>query len=144
MLDHWLGEYILDKQGNPVPERDYLAWARWYEHANRSVAFTEFAWGAVSTVFLGLDHNFQSSAEEDPLGHKPVLWETMVFQNATDQERTEWESNGMPVRRWGGSRDCRRYASREDALVGHREIVEQCRTAAASEDDRIEIEQGTR
>ena len=51
--DFWAGCYVLDEQGNPRPERDLLAWAQWFETAERHVALTRFAWGEVSTVFLG-------------------------------------------------------------------------------------------
>jgi hypothetical protein len=33
--------------GEPVPEPDFMRWAEWFEHADRT-----------STVFLGLDYNF--------------------------------------------------------------------------------------
>lgn len=59
----------------------------------------------VSTVFLGLNHNWR---REGP----PVLWETMVF---------------------GGRLDARmqsRYTSYEDALKGHEAILAAIRKAA--------------
>lgn len=50
----------------------------------------------VSTVFLGLDHNFRAAGP-------PILWETLVFGGVLDGEM-------------------RRYASREAALLGHQEM----------------------
>jgi hypothetical protein len=53
--------YILDDAGNPVPCDDLQQWAQWYETANakRIVAQDDVADGVkVSTVFLGLDHNY--------------------------------------------------------------------------------------
>ena len=57
----------------PVPEPDLIKWAQWFETGNRRVAETvvlEKYW--VSTVFLGMDHNFS------PVG-PPKLFETMIF-----------------------------------------------------------------
>lgn len=74
-------KYILiDKQ--PVPCDDLLAWARWYETADRHAGQTDILGVAVSTVFLGIDHNFSFSGQ-------PILFETMVFGGAHDgdQER---------------------------------------------------------
>jgi hypothetical protein len=55
----------------PVPEPDFMAWAVWYRTADRVVRQTEIPGGMVSTVFLGLDHNFG--------GGPPILFETMIF-----------------------------------------------------------------
>lgn len=64
--------YILDKNGEPIPENDLMTWAKWFGYAkNRVVCQADFGPAHVSTVFLGLDHNWG----EGP----PVLWETMIF-----------------------------------------------------------------
>jgi hypothetical protein len=58
----------------PVVEPDLLTWAEWFENAdNRVVAQVDLPNGYfVSTIFLGLDHDF--------FGRRaPVLFETMVF-----------------------------------------------------------------
>ena len=80
------GRYVL--QGTePVPEPDLLAWGEWFETADRIVKQTKVApeiW--VSSVFLGLDHNFWGRGA-------PVLFETMVFGGPLhgEQERyTTW------------------------------------------------------
>jgi len=66
------GRYILIGQ-TPVPEPDLLKWAEWFESIdNRRVALTDFPEAHISTVFLGLDHNFGWSDE-------PLLFETMTF-----------------------------------------------------------------
>lgn len=87
--------YILDDNGNPVLETDLMTWARWFEDVNnRTVAHDELPGGIlVSTVFLGLDHNFFGSS-------RPILYETMVFGGPLDQEQE-------------------RYATRDEALAGH-------------------------
>lgn len=63
--------YIL--QGTqPVPVRDFLAWACWFESAERTVARTQVtATIEVSSVFLGLNHQWGNGP--------PLLFETMVF-----------------------------------------------------------------
>lgn len=73
-------------------------WGRMYETGERIVAQTDLPGGCwVSTVLLGLDHNFM-----DP-GNPPIIFETMVFEsheNMTDL-------------------DCRRYSTKEEAEIGH-------------------------
>ena len=77
--------YILVGQ-TPVPEPDVLTWARWLEEADRRVALTRVLdIAVVSTVFLGLDHNYFPWS-----GSKPLLFETMVFwerEGAEEQDR---------------------------------------------------------
>jgi hypothetical protein len=57
----------------PVAEPDLIRWAIWFEAADRHVKLTEQGDVRVSTVFLGLDHNFG-----DLFGH-PILFETVAF-----------------------------------------------------------------
>jgi len=98
--DNPMGTYVLNANGKPVPEPDMMKWAIWYEDAKeRIIAKTELDGVLISTIFLGLDHNF---SENGP----PVLWETMVF--------------GGPL-----NRDASRCAgSREQAEAMHQEFVE--------------------
>lgn len=98
-------KYTLDAAGNPVPEPDLMAWARWMNDGNRRVAFDMVGEVDVSTVFLGIDHNWSG-------GGAPVLWETMTFGPEP------WSS-----RQW-------RYSSRDDALLGHGVAVELLRAGA--------------
>jgi hypothetical protein len=68
--------YILVGQ-TPVPEPDPITWARWYEEADRHVDVTRVLdIAVVSTVFLGLDHNFSRMFRGEGT---PILFETMVF-----------------------------------------------------------------
>ncbi len=62
--------YILDGK-TPVPV-GLMEWAEWFGRNDRSVAKDEFEGVVVSTVFLGLDHNFFGDGP-------PLLFETMVF-----------------------------------------------------------------
>jgi hypothetical protein len=89
--------YILDERGEPVAAGP-MTWARWYETADRRVAFDDLGErGQVSTVFLGVDHAFRDD--------RPVLWESMVFGGPHDQQQF-------------------RYHSRAEALAGHAVLVE--------------------
>jgi hypothetical protein len=94
--------YILNGK-IPVLEKDILKWAMWLSTADRHVAKTDIVGPAgekvwVSTVFLGIDHDYR-------FGYEPVLFETMVF---------------------GGefSDYMRRYKTWAEAEAGHNETVE--------------------
>lgn len=90
--------YILNDEGQAVPEPDLLKWAQWFETADNQIAHDQVGDVHISTIFIGLDHGFGLGDGE------PVLWETMLF---------------------GGklNRECRRYTSRRDALKGHAEFL---------------------
>lgn len=91
--------YILDEQGTPVLT-DVMAWAHWFQAhtTERVVAQTRQGDVSVSTVFLGMDHNYMG---ESPT---PLLYETLVF---------------------GGPHDGRleRYSTSSEALDGHDAMV---------------------
>jgi hypothetical protein len=91
------GRYKLEGR-TPVPVDDLIEWAAWFERAREDcvVRQEERRGVRVSTVFLGLDHQFGSG--------RPLLFETLVF---------------------GGRRDGKmnRYATWEDAEQGHRELA---------------------
>lgn len=90
------GKYILDGD-TPVPTDDLLAWAEWYETADRIVARTQVDTDVtVSTVFLALDHGHH--------GGPALLYETMIFGGRHDQYMS-------------------RYHDREAALAGHDRAV---------------------
>ncbi len=76
--------YILDGH-EPVPA-NIENWARWINRSGRTVAKTEVRGAHISTVFLGLDHNFGDGP--------PLLFETLVFDGtlAGEMERyTTWD-----------------------------------------------------
>ena len=76
--------YILKKNGEIVEEPDVLKFSRWFgEMNNRRIDRTVFDNGAyVSTVFLGIDHNY------DPDSNTPILFETMIFGGEFSEECT--------------------------------------------------------
>ena len=93
-----MDKYILkDKKIVPV---DLMTWTRWFETANRHVAKTTLKDGKwISTVFLGLDHNFGVG--------KPLLFETMVFKSKDNFNEL----------------DIARYSTWEEAEKGHQRMV---------------------
>jgi len=94
------GRYILDGH-KPVEEPDLLKWGMWLETADRCVALTDFPGVRISTVFLGLDHNFSISGP-------PILFETMIF-TARDDDPLYGEMD--------------RYSTWEEAEAGHIRMI---------------------
>lgn len=111
------GKYILDGC-RPVPENDILRWAQWFETAKRHVAEDLVGHLRVSTVFIGIDHSFGRG--------EPLLFETMVF------------SGGHSVM---GIQE--RYATWDDAVVGHAEVLARVIAASGSGSAESEKEHGT-
>src|ERR1700730_7109659 len=101
-----IGTYILGGRGTPILERDFGRWSEWLEESeNRVVKHDTLSCGVrVSTVFVGIDYNFNFYRSG-----RPLLWETMIF---------------------GGHHDsyCQRYATREEALAGHVTAVQIAKT----------------
>jgi hypothetical protein len=97
--------YVLEPDGKtPRPCENIIEWGILIEADNqqRVVAYTAVGNGAgeeaeVSTVFLGIDYRALDRGA-------PLLWETMVFGGSHD--------------RW-----CKRYASYDEALAGHHDVV---------------------
>ena len=76
--------YILDGH-TPVACDDFMAWATWFESADRRVARTDLDGGVfVSTVFLGMDHQWGNGP--------PLLFESMVFGGPLDQEQDRYST----------------------------------------------------
>lgn len=107
--------YTLDGNGEPVIETSLMKWVVAYGHAlsdgGNGVISQEIGDSKVSTIFLGLDHNYSGKGP-------PILWETMVF--------------GGPMQ---GTQD-RCTGSREQALGMHCKMVA-CVKAAASQVENI-------
>jgi hypothetical protein len=99
--------YIETKDGQVSQVDNIMDWARYFSADDRVVAKTELAGVEVSTVFLGLDHNFG----EGP----PILYETMVFGGPLDEEME-------------------RYHTRAEAAAGHEMMVARVRDAIAGVD----------
>jgi len=88
------GKYIL-KGHEAIEVDDLIEWAILFEKLDRRVACDINGDVKVSTVFLGLDHQFGDGP--------PLLFETMVFGGEHDQ-------------------DMDRYSTWDEALDGHKQI----------------------
>jgi len=75
-------------EGHEVKPVDLMTWARWLDSNvhNRTVAKTHVSNEVlVSTVFLGLDHNW---SDEGP----PLIFETLVFGGPHDGEEERYST----------------------------------------------------
>lgn len=95
-----------DRQGQPI---DSMAWGRLVEDRDYSTVAQHWVRGwKVSTVWLGLDHNFTS---EGP----PVIFETMIFAPkdvTVGRDDTAVTMDGLDQYQ-------ERYATEESAQAGH-------------------------
>lgn len=96
-----------------IAEASLLEWGEWFETADRDVAKTETELHLISTVFLGLDHNFFGKGP-------PLLFETMIFAKGDGGS-----DDGL------GAGECWRYASWDDAEAGHKTAVRRVLKAEA-------------
>lgn len=127
-----LRQYLLNEANKPVLAKDVLEWAQWFETADRIVQQTNVDGWWVSTVFLGIDHQFGNGP--------PLLFETMIF-NHDGKADTPWREHY-----------CERYTTYLQAHEGHWKAVGHLREALglpAEEEqdvgpgrDRREREQG--
>lgn len=91
--------YILNENNEPVPADSFVA-AQFLESGNRIIAQDDVDGAHLSTVFLCLDHNhYTGNSRRDP-----VLYESMWFGGPNDGDQ-------------------RRYCTREEALAGHQEML---------------------
>ena len=88
-------KYILEGK-KAVPCNDIIAWGKYFQTADRKVAKDSIGDVDISTVFLGLDHNWGDGP--------PLLFETLVFGGSMDGEME-------------------RYPSWTDAVMGHKRMV---------------------
>jgi hypothetical protein len=127
----WCGQYILggEEGHTPIPCYSLTEWGQALIGDKKIVAFTGNATKWVSTVFLGLDHNFHWRGP-------PTVFESMAFQ---DEGRTIDVGDGsrMPVPE---QLDCERYSSWDDAEIGHQAMVRKwlinAKTRVRSDADR--------
>jgi hypothetical protein len=95
-----VSEHAILVDGQVVPV-DLMEWAKQFSSADRRVAFTELPGAEISTVFLGLNHQFNPRLA-------PLWFETMVFGGEFDQEMD-------------------RYTTLEEAMQGHERMVARVR-----------------
>jgi hypothetical protein len=115
-----LKNFVLDHH-EFVLEPDMLKWAMWMEENDTRVASTDNGVIWISTVFLGIDHNF--------LGGPPLLFETMTFLGddfEVERNRHNVDFEGLETWRWstweqaeqGHWEICRRMFRRLDQFKG--------------------------
>ena len=95
-MDH----YILD--GKRPVKVDMKTWAKWLDTADRKVASDVIGGLHVSTVFLGIDHNWDMGL--------PDLFETMVFHPGG----AECDIEGLGIKR---------YTTWQEAEWGHADTL---------------------
>jgi hypothetical protein len=95
-----------DRQGRPISLEEYC---RTFTPDRSPVARTTVGHVTVSTVWLGLDHQFGDGP--------PLIFETMVFGAELDEH--QW-----------------RYATEGEALLGHQVAVAEVKATAAQVSER--------
>jgi len=94
-------------------------WGSWFATAERHVGDDEIGPLRVSTVFLGIDHNFWD--DDGP----PIVFETMIFGPPEDVEIFGRRRVMRP------DLDMQRYATWDEAEAGHRVACEIARQMVA-------------
>lgn len=88
-----------DKKGKKI---SFLEWGKLFDDKNYKIVKQETLPNGkfVSTVWLGINHNFYKDKD-------PLIFETMVFP-----EEGNW-----------GDIDCNRYSTLKEAKAGHKKMV---------------------
>lgn len=92
-----------DRKGNPLTLGEWSSLKESGE--SNKVAQTHIEGYVISTIWLGLDHQYGDGP--------PLIFETMVFPTGPDNTVSDW-----------GDLDCDRYSTEEEALEGHKQMVE--------------------
>jgi hypothetical protein len=72
-------KYILEGK-TPKIVTDLMTWATWFETADRTVAKDQIGDVRISTVFLGINHQWGNGP--------PLIFETMIFEGPHDGYQT--------------------------------------------------------
>ena len=101
-------KYILNEQGEPVPEPDLIKWGRWFQEQSRRCVVKQEQIGnvKVSTAFLGLNYRFVGKGP-------PILWESMTFSSVKKLDGFQARCSG----------------TRENAMSMHNRMVERVKEA---------------
>jgi hypothetical protein len=100
--------YVLDGH-EPRRARSVLDWMKWFAGTDRTVAHTRIDGIELSTVFIGIDHEFSPHGVRYH-GHRPMLFETAVLSAARFVRAL-------------------RYPTWDEALTGHCLLVESLQDA---------------
>lgn len=93
-----MAEHYILKGHKVVPCEDINEWGKWFATADRKVAQTKIGDIEISTVFLGLNHNYLNR-------DSPLVFETIAFGGPRDGEMerySTWEEAEMGHERWIG------------------------------------------
>ena len=102
-----------DKEGKPI---DLMTWAKLYEnHKYGVVKQTKTEKYFISTVWLGLDHNFNFLDNDTPIS----IFETVVFPKNKDVNKIYEQE--------------RHSANLEEAKAGHEEMVKKYKKEISDE-----------
>jgi hypothetical protein len=107
---------LYDRDGNPITMEQWNTLLGNFDY--KIVRQTQIGPYWVSTVWLGLDHNYFSSP--------PLIFETMVFGVTRDDPMLDT---------LGPDIECVRYATEEQAIAGHEEMCTLIRATTLSLDD---------
>ncbi|HMF66125.1 MAG TPA: hypothetical protein VK602_00775 [Phyllobacterium sp.] len=111
-----MGHYILDENHQPV-EADMMTWARWFaDDSNRRVAEDFTGFYILSSVFLGIDHNFGWKGP-------PLLFETMVFLREAEIKLMFGKHRPVNEEAFELGDTCWRYSSWDDCATQHQTIL---------------------
>jgi hypothetical protein len=91
-----------DREGKPISLHEFCRLLGNEEY--KRVAETQVGPYWISTVWLGINHNFSRTGP-------PIIFETMVFATGPDVD-------GL-----GPDMDCYRWSTEAEALAGHEEVV---------------------
>lgn len=69
--------YVLDDK-EPRRARSVLEWMHWFANTDRTVALTRIDGMEISTVFVGIDHEYSPHGVHFH-GQQPMLFETAIF-----------------------------------------------------------------
>jgi hypothetical protein len=108
--------YFYDRAGNPLTDYDEierLLIDREYKRVGGDTVLVDGKTLAVSTVWLGVNHNFTADGP-------PLIFETMVFGDPPLAENACW-----------------RYATEDEARRGHEKAVEALRFARLTNQNQI-------
>jgi hypothetical protein len=80
--------YILNADHSVTPVNDLEEWVMKtaFDDSYNQIDWTGNDTIYVSTIFLGMDHNYRTLVKED----RPILFETMVFGGAHDGTQMRW------------------------------------------------------
>jgi len=119
--DFFRKNHFIFENGKIRPAKDLLEFSEWFSKpGSRRVDLTEINDDVrVSTVFLGINHNF-SFDEDNP----PVLFETMVFGGEYSDRGWRYTSYGQAKRGHWEIVDCIKAGKPPQLSFGHRPSIE--------------------